>query len=159
MNRETLCHVLEALRWIGVVAGFQLAYLAGHTPGERLHILTPWVVISVAGLTAVESLFLGRAAARISGYAPSAYQRQSGMNNLALALTALPVWLLGWGARAEAALLTVLLLFLSLSACNHLASAWRDRNRSLRNWLRPVLTAVLVAFTLPVLVGALRSAG
>lgn len=159
MNQEKICHALEALRWIGVVTGFQLAYLLGDGSRERLHILAPWVVGSLAGLTAVESLFFGRAATRISGYAPSAYQRQSGMNNLALALTALMVWFLGWDTYAEAAVLCVLLIFLFLSACNHAGSALREKNRNLRNLLRPVITMALIAFTLPLLIEAVRAAG
>ncbi len=159
MNQEKICHALEALRWIGVVAGFQLAYLLGSGPRERLHILMPWIVVSLAGLSAVESLLLGRAAARISGYAPSAYQRQSGMNNLALAVTALIVCFLDWGTLAEAAVLSALLIFLFLSACNHLGSAWLEHNRNFRNWLRPAITGALIAFTLPLLIGAVRAAG
>jgi len=158
VSATRICQALEILRWGCVVAGFQLAYALGQGPAERLHILTPWVVGSLAGLSAVESLLLGGAAARLSGYAPGAYQRQSGLNNLALAATALLVWGLGWGTRAEAAVLVALLVFLSLSACNHAWSAWKENNRRPRNLLRPVLTLALVAFTLPVLVAAVRSA-
>jgi len=158
MKAIRVCQALEVLRWAAVVAGFQLAYLLGEGPQGRLHILMPWVVGSLAGLSAVESLLFGGAAARLSGYAPGAYQRQSGMNNLALAVTALMVWALGWGALAEASILSVLLIFLSLSAANHAWSAWREHNRSPRNLLRPVLTLALVAFALPLLVAAVRSA-
>lgn len=158
MTATRMCQALEVLRWAGVVAGFQLAYLLGEGPPERLHILMPWVVVSLAGLSAVESLLLGGAAARLSGYAPGAYQRQSGMNSLALAVTALMVRALGWGTRAEASVLSVLLIFLALSAANHAWSAWREHNRSPRNLLRPVLTLALLVFALPVLVAAVRSA-
>ncbi len=159
MNVNRICRTLEIMRWIGVVAGFQFAYFLAEDPQGRLHILMPWLVGSLAGLTALDSLFLGKAASQISGYAPSAYQRQSGLNNLALALTALMVWILDWGTRAEASMLSVLLIFLFLSACNHAWSAWKEQNRNLRNLLRPVMTVLLVAFTLPALVSALRTVG
>jgi hypothetical protein len=81
MNKKKICHALEVSRWIGVVLGFQLAFLKGANPHEQLHILTPWIVISLAGLTGIESLFFGKAASEITGYTPSAYQRQSGMSH------------------------------------------------------------------------------
>jgi hypothetical protein len=158
MNAERICRALEITRWVGVVAGFQFAFFLGGTPAERLHILAPWVVGSLAGLTAVESLFFGKAASRITGYAPSGYQRQSGLNNLALAVMALLVWYLGWGTLAEAAVMNILLIFLFLSACNHAWSAWKEQNRNARNLLRPVLTAALIAFALPLVVSAVRAA-
>jgi hypothetical protein len=158
MNAERICRALEIMRWIGVVTGFQVAFFLGRTPPERLHILTPWVVGSLAGLTAVESLFFGRAASRITGYAPGGYQRQSGMNSLALAVMAVLVWFLGWGTFAEAAVMSILMIFLFLSACNHAWSAWKEQNRNARNLLRPVLTAALIAFALPLVVSAVRAA-
>jgi len=50
--------------------------------------MAPWIVISLAGLTGIESLFLGKTASEITVYVPSAYQRQSGMNNLSIAIAA-----------------------------------------------------------------------
>lgn len=151
MGAERLCRMIEAARWIGVVAGFALAYGHGTAAEERLHLLAPWLVGSLAGLTGIESVFLGPAAARLSGYAPSAYQRQSGMNNLALAATALLAHALGWGAAADMAVVSALLIFLSLSAANHLWSAWREGNLAPRGFARPAATAALLAATLPLL--------
>ena len=119
------------LRFAGRDRGFALALQYGGTPQAQLHILTPWIVISIAGLTGIESVFFGRAASELSGYAPSAYQRQSGFNNLAVAIVALLVFILGWGTLAEAAVLSVLLIFLFLSACNHAWSASRGRGTSM----------------------------
>jgi hypothetical protein len=48
----------------------------------------------------------------------------------------------------------VLLIFLVLSACSHLWSAWRKGNASLRSFTRPATTAALVAATLPIAIPA-----
>ena len=85
MTPQAICQALEAGRWIGVIAGFGLALRYRPDSADQLHVLAPWLVGSVSGLTGIESVFLGKAAAQLTGYAPSAYQRQSGMNNLALA--------------------------------------------------------------------------
>ncbi len=158
MNANKLCHLLEVLRIAAVVAGFALAYGSALTPAEQLHVLMPWVVISLAGLTGIESVFFGGAACEITGYAPSAYQRQSGFNNLALAFTAIIILVFNWGTFAEAAVLTVLLIFLTLSAGNHLFSALRERNLNTRNLLRPVLTALVLIGAVPVLMRAVAAA-
>lgn len=157
MNTKKICHILEILRFAGVIAGFAFALQYGGTPQGQLHILMPWIVISIAGLTGIESIFFGRAAAELSGYAPSAYQRQSGINNLAVAITALLVFILGWGTYAEAAVLIVLLIFLFFSACNHAWSAIKEHNRNIRNLLRPVMTVLIIIFILPFIIRAVSS--
>ena len=63
----------------------------GNDPQHQLHILMPFVVIGLSGLTGIESLFFGKAAVELTGYTQSAYQRQSGLNNLAVAITAILV--------------------------------------------------------------------
>ena len=156
MNKKNICNGLEIARWIGVVLGFQLAFFKGANPQEQLHILTPWIVISLAGLTGIESLFFGEAASEITGYAPSAYQRQSGMNNLAVAITAWMVFLFKWGTYAETAVISTLLIFLFLSACNHAWSAVKEQNYHIKNLLRPGMTVLLIAFALPCIIRAIR---
>ncbi|MCF8130417.1 MAG: hypothetical protein K9N10_18050 [Deltaproteobacteria bacterium] len=156
MSNKRICQALEITRWIGVVIGFQLAFLSGTNPQQQLHIMTPWIVISLAGLTGIESLFFGKAASEITGYAPSAYQRQSGFNNLSIALTAIMVFLFHWGTYAEITIMVVLLVFLFLSACNHAWSAWTEHNLNIRNLLRPAMTIALVAFVLPCIFQALN---
>ena len=157
MNQKKICHVLEVSRWICVVVGFQVAFfLSGH-PQEQLHDLMPWIVLSLMGLSAVESLFFGAVASSITGYVPSGYQRQSGLAMLSVALTALLVWLGGWGVRADATVLSMTLIFFGLSACNHAWSAWKEGNHGLRNLMRPVLTALLIGFAVPFIVRALAA--
>jgi uncharacterized membrane protein YfcA len=155
---KKICHILEILRFAGVILGFALALQFGHTPQEQLHILMPWIVLSIAGLTGIESVFFGRMAAELSGYAPSAYQRQSGFNNLATAIVALLVFLLGWGTFAEAAVLSVLLVFLFFSAGNHAWSAIREHNLNVRNLMRPIMTAAIIAFIVPFIFRAITAA-
>lgn len=155
MNRRKICHALEVSRWVCVIIGFQIAFfLSGH-PQEQLHQLMPWIVLSLMGLSAIESLFFGQAASEITGYVRSGYQRQSGLGMLAVALTALLVRFGSWGVQAEAAVLSTTLIFLGLSACNHAWSAAREGNRGVQNLMRPVLTALLIGFAVPFIVRAL----
>ena len=155
MFTRILCHSLEIARWGCVIIGFQLAYAKGASPQDQLHILMPWLVIPLAGLTGLESIFLSKSASSITGYTPSAYQRQSGFNNLAMAITAVFVFLFRWGTHAEATVLFTLLIFLCLSALNHAYSILKEKNMSVQNLLRPGLTLALLVFTLPIVLKAL----
>lgn len=148
--------VLEYARWTGAGVGIFWANYAGGSAAEQFGIITIWTVLAVAGLSGVESLFFGQAASRISGYGTGgAYQRQSGLGNLALALACILAYALGWGTMAQAALMSVLLTFLVLSSANHAYSAFREGNRNRRNLLRPVLTLLLVVVILPYMIAAL----
>ncbi|MEK7500007.1 MAG: DUF6790 family protein, partial [Patescibacteria group bacterium] len=101
-------------------------------------------------------VFLGDTAAKLSGYGKgSAYQRQSGFNNLALALTAILAYFLGWGIYAKIAVFTALLIFLALSASNHAYSALKEKNKAVKNFLRPIMTIALLAYSIPFLLRAL----
>ena len=150
-----LNHILEILRWAGVGVGFYLAFSL-EQPAEQINVLCLWLVLCLAGLTGIESVFLGKTAREQSGYHGSgAYQRQSGFNNLALALATLLVYALGWGVQAKLSLLSALLIFMALSAGNHAYSAVKEGNKSLKNLLRPFMTALLLAFTIPFMARAL----
>lgn len=150
MKPTTLTNLLELLRWLGAGTGIFLAFLIQDDPARRLDVLTLWVVVSIAGLTGIESVFFGKWAAQQSGYeGGSAYQRQSGLFNLALALTTLFVYCVGWNLQAKAALLIVLLLFLFFSGINHAYSAIKEHNKSLKNLLRPFMTLLLLAVVIP----------
>ena len=94
--------------------------------------------------------------AGVSGYkGGGAYQRQSGFNNLALAITTIMVYVFHWGTLAEITVMTVLLVFLTLSALNHAYSAYKEKNYKIQNLLRPILTVALLAATIPYMVLAL----
>jgi len=156
MTQKQICSVLEILRWVCIIAGFNLAYFLGKDSADQLHIIMPWLVIPLAGLTGIESVFFGKTASELSGYGYNpAYQRQSGLNNIAMAITAIIVSLFGWGTYAEAAVLMILLIFLTLSACNHTYSAIKDKNYKLKNLLRPIMTILLLSFTVPFIIRAL----
>ena len=151
-----ISQVLEIARFAGVFTGFWLAFKNFSNPTLAFHYLSMWVVVSVAGIAAVESLCFSKQAAAASGYAdPGPYQRQSGLNNLAVAIMSLVVYYLHWSTEAEAAICLVLLIFLSLSALNHGHSWWRDGNRSWRGFTRPLGTLILLAAVLPFMFRAL----
>jgi len=99
---------------------------------------------------------LGEAASEKIGYAPNrAYQIQSGLANAATALTALLVYVLDWGRYADAAIVTVMLMFFTFSAANHVATAIMERNMKPVNLLRPAVTLLLIGLLLPLMIKAL----
>ncbi|MCB2194171.1 MAG: hypothetical protein KQI62_21530 [Deltaproteobacteria bacterium] len=150
--------LLEYGRWIGAGVGIFWANYLGGSPQEQFSIITAWTVLSIAGLTGMESLVFSESASKVSGYGTGgAYQRQSGLNNLALALACIVSYALGWGTMAQAALMSVLLIFLILSAANHFYSAFKEGNRNRRNLLRPLLTAMLVGVIVPYMMAALAA--
>ena len=148
--------VLEITRWVGVALGFFFSFLWSNTPTEQFTILTVFVVVFVAGITGIESLFFSKTARESTGYEGGrAYQRQSAANNLALAIVALVAFFLGWGVFASAAIMSVLLVFLTLSSINHLYSAIKEDNKVMKSYLRPILTVVLIVVVLPFMIMAL----
>ena len=154
-----ISQVLETARFAGAFAGFWLAFKNASDPTLAFHYLAVWVVASIAGMAAIESLFFPKQAAAASGYSdPGPYQRQSGINNLAVATVSLVVFFLNWGTEAEAAICLVLFIFLALSALNHGHSWWREDNRSWRGITRPLGTLVLLAAVLPFMFLALIAA-
>ncbi len=155
MQPTRVTHLLELLRWVGAGTGIFLAFLSPNDASRQLDLLCIWVVVPIAGLTGIESIFFGKAAAEQSGYEQgSAYQRQSGLSNLSLALTTIGVYLLGWNLQAKASLLIALLLFLFFSAINHTYSAIQEHNTSTKNFLRPIMTLVLLAVVIPFILRA-----
>ena len=67
-----------------------LAYYLGNDAISRFHIMGPFVVMLMSGTVAIEALVLGEAASEKIGYAPNrAYQVQSGLANMAIAVTGL----------------------------------------------------------------------
>ena len=152
---------MEISRWILVIIGFQCAYFIGKTPVESFHILVPWITLSLAGLTGIESVFFGKIASKVTGYAGGGggYQRQSGINNISVGITGLLVFILDWGVGADAAVMTVLLVFMALSGSNHAYSAFKEDNRNMRNILRPLMSLLLLVFVLPMMIKALTYSG
>ena len=89
MERKTFNRALEILRFVGIGAGVYLAFANRGGPVEQFRTMEIWVVLSLAGLTGIESMFFAAGAAVLSGYSASGFQRQSGFNNLAVAMTAM----------------------------------------------------------------------
>ncbi len=147
---------MEWVRPAGIVLAYFLSEYLGTDAISRFHILGPGIVILMSGTVAFESLFLGEVASEKIGYAPSrAYQIQSGLSNLATAITALLVLILEWGRYADATVVTVMLLFFILSAANHTATAIREHNMKPVNLMRPVMVVLLLALLLPPMINAL----
>jgi|GEM_PF-3957609 hypothetical protein len=73
-------------------------------------------------------ILFGKSPLKLSGNPEEmAYSRQFGLDNLALAVTALVTYLAGWNFYAEAGLLTVLILFLLF-----------QRSAMLMQWLKRI---------------------
>lgn len=143
---------LEILRWLLAGFGFYVAYnVLGHHE-QALKCLVIFVVIPIMGLTGIESLFFGKLSAASKGWtSESPYQVQSGFNNLAISMTAIVALIFGWGQEAYMTLLTVMLLFLAMSAINHTKTIIIDKNFKMIHFLRPVLTFALIVAALPIM--------
>jgi hypothetical protein len=156
MSKKKLALMMEWLRPAGIGLAIFFAYYFGNDAISRFHIMGPFVVMLMSGTVAFESLILGDAASEKIGYAPNrAYQIQSGLANAATAVTAVLVYLLGWGRYAEAAIVTAMLIFFTFSAANHVASAIMERNMRPVNLLRPAMALLLIGFLLPSMIRAL----
>ena len=158
MTKKKLALMMEWLRPAGIGLAIFFAYYFGHDAISQFHIMGPFIVMIMSGTVAFESLILGEAASEKIGYAPNrTYQIQSGLANAATAVTALIVYLLDWGRYADATIVTVMLMFFTFSAANHLASAIMAGNMKPVNLLRPAVTLLLISFLLPLMIKALSS--
>ncbi len=148
--------LLEWIRPAGITFVFFFAEYFNTDAISKFHILGPLVVIVVSGTVAFESLILGEVGSEKIGYTPNRpYQIQSGLNNLATAVTALLVFLMRWGIYADATIVVAMLLFFSFSAVNHAATAVREKNFKPVNLLRPLMALLLVGVLLPPMIKAL----
>ncbi len=154
---KQLSKLLEWIRPAGVFFVYFMASYLGTDAISKFHILGPFMVMLMSGTVAFESLIIGEAASEKIGYKPNrAYQVQSGLNYLAMALTALLVFLLDWGRYADATITTAMLVCFSLSATNHVATAIREHNFKPVNVMRPVMTLLLIGIILPLMIDALQ---
>jgi len=153
---KKLAKAMEWIRPAGIVLVYFLAEYFGTDAVSNFHILGPLVVILMSGTVAFESLILGEISSEKVGYKPNrAYQIQSGLNNLATALTALLVFTLDWGRYADATIVSVMLLFFILSAANHTRTAIKEHNLKPVNLMRPMMTLLLIGILLPPMLKAL----
>jgi hypothetical protein len=153
---KKIAAVMEWIRPAGIALVYFLAEYFGTDSISRFHMLGPAVVILMSGTVAFEALILGEAASEKIGYKPNrAYQIQSGLNNLATALTALLVFALDWGRYADATVVSAMLIFFILSAANHTATAIREKNFKPVNLMRPIMVLLLMGVLLPPMIKAL----
>lgn len=145
--------ILEFTRIAGTMAGIFLAYYYGDTPKEVLHIMTPIIVFSIAGLSGLEGLFFSSAASKAAGFEKgSNYQRQSAMTFLAVGLMSLVVYFSSWGKMADVTIVLTFIMIFTFSAINHAWQIIAAKNYSWKNLDRPFLMALLIsAFWWPVL--------
>jgi hypothetical protein len=149
--------IFEILRWTGVFIGIFLAFYFGQTSVQQFSIMFIWITVSLAGLTGI-NLFFDQSSSEYSGYmSESGFRRQSGINLLAVAITALIVYFFNWGTYAEAAVMLILLIFLVINSINHAYSAFVEGARNKINILRPLMTLILLIVVLPLMLNALSS--
>lgn len=154
---KKLSMMMEWIRPAGIVLVYFLAEFMGIDATAKFHILGPMIVILMCGTVAFESLILGEAASEKIGYKPNrAYQRQSGLTYLAMALTALIVFALDWGRYADATITAAMLLAFALSAANHAVTAVREHNMKPANLMRPIMTLLLIGILIPPMIKALQ---
>jgi hypothetical protein len=154
--KKQLSVLMEWIRPVGIAIAYFFAEYFGQDPVSKFHILGPITVVIMSGTVAFESLILGEAASEKIGYqANRAYQIQSGLSNMATALTALLVFILGWGRYADATIVTVMLIFFTLSAANHAATAIREHNMKPVNLMRPMMALLLMGILLPPMIKAM----
>ena len=142
--------IIEIIRIAGTSFGIYWAYYIGmesSTPPESvLHILSPWIIMSVAGTSAFEGLFFGKQAAAEHGFKEGgSYAYQSRIALLSYAVISLVVYFANWGANAELTIMLTFLFFMFFSAINHGYQAIAHKNYHWANLNRPFLTALLIA--------------
>lgn len=148
---------LEIFRWVGVAIGIFFAFYWGANSQSQFNIFAIFSVVFIAGFTAIEGLFFSESASEVSGYTyGGAYQRQSTLHFLALAVTMILSLIFGWGFYAYLSLLMFMLIFLALSSINHLYNGFKDRF-VLNSFLRPILTLFLWAISLFFILPALHA--
>ena len=146
---------LEIIRWVGVALAIFLAFLLTSDPVQMFNIFAIISVVFIAGCTALEGLVFSKSASEVSGYgAGGAYQRQSALHFTAIFLTMILTALLSYGFLAYLGIYLVLLIFLTLSALNHLITGLKEKF-VMNTLLRPLLVIFLWVVTLYFLFPAL----
>lgn len=155
MGDTRINRFLEIIRWVGVAIAIFFAFMLTSDPLQMFSIFAIICVVFIAGCTALEGLFFSKSASEVSGYGEGgAYQRQSALHFTAIFLTVILAALLGWGFLAYLGVYLVLLIFLTLSALNHLVTGLKEKFVT-NTFLRPVLVIFLWIITLYFLFPAL----
>ncbi len=158
MSKTALGNWIEIGRIVLIVIGVQIGYWPWVDPALRLEIMTAILIVSLNGSVAFGLLVLGESASERIGYqADPAFQRQSGLNNLAVVIALLLVFIFRWNVYAYLALLLACLVFFFLSSLNHTWSWLVEGNKKLVNVLRPFLTLLLILAAVPAIILALQN--
>lgn len=142
--------IIEIIRIAGATFGIFWSYYAGTSmemPEQSvLHIMTPWVIVSIAGTSALEGFFFGKQAAAEKGFKDDGnYATQSRIALLSYAVISLVVYFANWGTNAELTIMLTFMFFMFFSAINHGYQAVVNKNYHWANLNRPFLTATLIA--------------
>lgn len=158
MSKTKLGTIIEIGRIICIVVGVNIGYWPWVNPSLRLEIMTAILILSLNGTVAFGLLVLGDSASeRIGFQTDRAFERQSGLNNLAMVIALIVVFILRWNVFAYLALLTACLVFFFLSSLNHTWSWLKEGNKKVVNVMRPFLTLLLILAAVPAIVLALQS--
>ncbi|WP_108651554.1 DUF6790 family protein [Dongshaea marina] len=145
-----LIKLIETVRIAGACLGIYFAYRLGMdspAPAQAvLHIISPWLLVSIAGISGVEGLLFPKLAAKEKGFEQgSNYQRQSAIALLSYAAIALLVYFADLGTGAEIAIVSAFAFFILFSAVNHAWQSIAHKNYRWANLNRPFLTIGLLA--------------
>ena len=142
--------ILDILRiatvCIAFFFGYSIGFSNGYDPMAQLHFMIPVIIMAIAGISGIEGLFFGAQSARLKGFETgSNYQRQSAIAMLSYAVTALFIWYVDWGPKAELTIFFVFIFFFFFSGINHAVDAYRRKNYKWQNINRPFITLLLIA--------------
>lgn len=162
-NKEIILKIstfLELLRIIGTFLAILLGYLL-LSPTSYQHSLNIFMllfVLSLNGITGLESLFFGAQGSKSIGRRiDRPYQLQSAVNCLATSIMSVVVFLLNWGPYASLTVVFTTFLFVVLSACVHTWEVFSGNNTTHKNILRPIMTLILCLAVIPLLSAYLRA--
>lgn len=148
---------MEYVRPVGICVLIFASKYFGGTPAEEFTFIGPGLVILMCGTISFEGLFLGAVGSEKLGYTPNReYQRQCALYSLAIALTAVLALIFKWGTHAYVTVTSTMLLFFLFSGANHLFTALKAGNKSKTNFLRPILSAILIIWLVPVILKVLK---
>lgn len=153
-----IIRIFEIIRMLSAGLGFYLAYnnYFHQNYGTALFYLILLVVLPLTGLTGIESIFFADITAKQKGWSTgSPYQIQSGINNIATALTAMIVLYFKWNIYAELTILFVTLFFLSLSSLNHMVAFFKQKDKKFIHILRLIFSILMVSASIPIIISVL----
>lgn len=141
--------IIEILRIAGASFGIYWAYNVGLSAPDPasavLHIMTPWIVFSIAGTSGLEGLFFGKLSAKEKGFENDGnYAYQSRIALLSYGVMSLVVYFMDWGIHADLTIMLTFLFFMVFSAINHGYQAVVNKNYHWQNLNRPFLTLLLI---------------